>query len=61
LRIGTPALTTRGMGEEEMTEIAEVIATALSDEFEASRDDLAARTGALMDRFPLYSEIAAAV
>jgi glycine hydroxymethyltransferase len=61
LRIGTPALTTRGMGEAEMTEIAEVIATALSDEFEPSKDDLRARTGALMDRFPLYADIAATV
>jgi glycine hydroxymethyltransferase len=61
LRIGTPALTTRGMGEAEMTEIAEVIVTALSDEFESAKDDLSARTGALMDRFPLYADIAATV
>jgi glycine hydroxymethyltransferase len=61
LRIGTPALTTRGMGEEEMTEIAEVIVTALGPDFESSKEDLGARTAALMDRFPLYAELAATV
>jgi glycine hydroxymethyltransferase len=59
LRIGTPALTTRGMGEEEMTEIAAVIATALGERFEAEKDALSARTAALMDRHPLYAELAA--
>jgi glycine hydroxymethyltransferase len=61
LRIGTPALTTRGMGEMEMSEIAEVIVTALGPDFESSKEDLRARTGALMDRFPLYAELAATV
>jgi len=61
LRIGTPALTTRGMGEAEMSEIAEVIVTALGPDFESSKEDLRARTGALMDRFPLYAELATAV
>src|SRR5207248_2675889 len=58
LRIGTPALTTRGMGEEEMSEIAKVIVTALGPDFESSKEDLRACTGALMDRFPLYAELA---
>jgi glycine hydroxymethyltransferase len=58
LRIGTPALTTRGMVEEDMREIADVIATALSDDFDSQKDALSERTRALMDRYPLYPQLA---
>jgi glycine hydroxymethyltransferase len=57
LRIGTPALTTRGLVEEDMEEIASVIATALSDGFDAQRDMLSERTRALMERYPLYLQL----
>ncbi len=57
LRIGTPALTTRGMGEEEMREIAAVIVAALGPDFESEKAALAERSGALMDRFPLYPQL----
>jgi glycine hydroxymethyltransferase len=57
LRIGTPALTTRGLVEDDMTEIAAVISTALSDDFEAQKDALAERTRSLMDRYPLYPQL----
>jgi glycine hydroxymethyltransferase len=61
LRIGTPALTTRGLVEDDMTEIASVIATALSDDFAAQKDKLSERTQALMDRYPLYSHLVPAI
>jgi len=61
LRIGTPALTTRGMKEEEMEEIAAVIATALGPDFESEKSSLAERTGALMDRHPLYPQLSPTV
>jgi glycine hydroxymethyltransferase len=60
LRIGTPALTTRGLGEDEMREIADVISIALSDRFDAERDALLERSRALMERFPLYPQLTAA-
>jgi glycine hydroxymethyltransferase len=60
LRIGTPALTTRGLMEDDMREIARVIATALSDDFEAQKGGLLERSQALMERYPLYPQLAAA-
>jgi glycine hydroxymethyltransferase len=55
LRIGTPALTTRGFGTEEMREVGRIIAEALTaDDFEAAKPDLLERTKALIERFPLY-------
>jgi glycine hydroxymethyltransferase len=60
LRVGTPALTTRGLVEEDLAEIAAVIATALGESFEAEKGALAERTKALMERYPLYPELAAA-
>jgi glycine hydroxymethyltransferase len=59
LRIGTPALTTRGLGADEMREIAQVISIALSERFDAERDALLDRTRALMARYPLYPQLAA--
>lgn len=52
LRIGTPALATRGFGTEDFTEVAEIIASALKPSYDA--DDLKARVVALAEKFPLY-------
>src|SRR5947207_15040628 len=60
LRIGTPALTTRGLVEDDLREIARVIAGALSDDFTSQKDSLLERSRALMERYPLYPQLAAA-
>jgi len=54
LRIGTPALSTRGFGPDDMREIASIISEALGEDFESKRDALAARSRVLMERYPLY-------
>ncbi|QOQ38481.1 serine hydroxymethyltransferase [Trueperella pecoris] len=54
LRIGTPALATRGFGAAEFAEVADVIATALRDGREADIPALRARTAKLAADFPLY-------
>ncbi|MEM8677235.1 MAG: serine hydroxymethyltransferase [Cyanobacteria bacterium P01_G01_bin.67] len=55
LRLGSPAMTTRGMGETEFQEIANIIADKLlSPEDETVQNDCLNRVAALCDRFPLY-------
>ena len=53
LRLGTPAVTTRGMGPAEMDVIAGCIADCIF-EFEAKKADVLSRVEALVKRFPLY-------
>ena len=53
VRIGTPAVTTRGFGVEEMKVIADCIADCIFD-FDAKKDEVAARVDALTAKFPLY-------
>jgi glycine hydroxymethyltransferase len=55
LRLGTPAITTRGMGTTESKEIANIVADKLlNPEDEAIGNDCLRRVAALCDRFPLY-------
>jgi glycine hydroxymethyltransferase len=57
IRVGTAAVTTRGMGETEMAEIASLIGQALqaTDDEQAQREILR-QVHALCARFPLYAE-----
>ena len=62
LRIGTPALTTRGLVKDDLREVGQVIVEALDPSFDdARRSELSERTRSLMDRYPLYTHLSAAV
>jgi len=60
LRIGTPALATRGLQTEDFVEVGKIIATALNPEgaFEEQRAELAERAAAIAERYPLYAALA---
>jgi glycine hydroxymethyltransferase len=57
LRIGTPALATRGLSADELREVGGIIATALTPDFDARRDELAEQVAAIADRHPLYESL----
>ena len=53
VRIGTAAVTTRGLGAEEMKTIARCIAMTATD-FEGTQDEVKATVAAICKKFPLY-------
>ncbi|MBF2005863.1 MAG: serine hydroxymethyltransferase [Chlorogloeopsis fritschii C42_A2020_084] len=58
LRLGSPAMTTRGLGVAEFTEIGNIIADRLlNPDSEAVAEDCRRRVAALCDRFPLYAHL----
>jgi glycine hydroxymethyltransferase len=58
LRLGSPAMTTRGMGTAEFTEIADIIADRLlNPEDETVAAECRRRVASLCDRFPLYPHL----
>ena len=55
VRLGTPAITSRGFGEAEMIEIADMIRDCVFD-FEATKEKTLAKVTALCERFPIYNK-----
>ena len=55
IRLGTPALTTRGLQVKDMEEIADIIATVLKNpEDKAIHEEANKRVAALCEAYPLY-------
>jgi glycine hydroxymethyltransferase len=60
LRIGTPALATRGLQVDDFREVGRVIGQALTGDFgDEERAELSERTHALAERYPLYPHLTA--
>jgi glycine hydroxymethyltransferase len=57
LRVGAPALATRGLQVEDFHEIGRIVGAALQPDFEAVKVDLAERVAAIADRYPLYARL----
>ncbi|MFA5536946.1 MAG: serine hydroxymethyltransferase [Bacillota bacterium] len=57
MRLGTPAMTTRGFKESEMEEIASLIDIALSSAYGAKKQELADRVAEICGKYPIYQEL----
>ena len=55
VRIGTPAVTARGMKEEDMVELADIISLAIFD-FDNKKQEIIDRVAALTAKYPLYPD-----
>jgi glycine hydroxymethyltransferase len=56
IRVGTPSVTTQGMGTEQMARIGRLIATAVGDDSETTRAEVAAQVDDLVSAFPAYPQ-----
>ncbi len=61
LRIGTPALATRGLQVDDFVEVGRIIASTLQpgEDFDRRRGELADRAAAIAERYPLYAGLGA--
>lgn len=58
IRLGTPALTTRGLKEADMEEIASIISLVLKNsEDKAKHEEAAKRVAALCEKYPMYPNL----
>jgi glycine hydroxymethyltransferase len=57
LRIGTPALATRGLQHDDFVEVGRIMASALTPEYESRAGELAERVRDIAERYPLYEGI----
>jgi glycine hydroxymethyltransferase len=57
LRIGTPALATRGLQHDDFVEVGAIIAAALIPGFEARAGELSDRVASIVERYPLYEHL----
>jgi glycine hydroxymethyltransferase len=60
LRVGTPALATRGLQVDDFHEVGRIIAASLAADYEARRAELADRVTAIAERYPLYEQLSSA-
>lgn len=57
IRLGTPAMTTRGFKEEEFKQVGLIIVNALKDPSEENLEKLAKQVASLCEKFPIYQSI----
>src|SRR5918998_702433 len=60
LRVGAPALATRGLQVDDFHEVGKILATALTPAFDGAKDELSDRVTAMADRYPLYAQLSQA-
>jgi glycine hydroxymethyltransferase len=57
LRVGTPALATRGLQVDDFREVGQIMATALTPDYAGRTAELAERVQAIVERYPLYEHL----